>query len=116
MNNSIRGLFRYTIVISIFTPFSLLSISINYVPVFAQTSEEDWNSFTLQRINLRETPSIRSTILTVLDEEIVLKKYPNGCVLLPLKTIQGGYSAIMLFRVFYWAGFPELHLLFFNQE
>ncbi len=72
MNNSVRGLFRYTIVISIFTPFSLLSISINYVPVFAQTSEEDWNSFTLQRVNLRETPSIRSTILTVLDEEIVV--------------------------------------------
>ncbi len=72
MNNSVRGLFRYTIVVSILTLFFLLSISIHYVPVFAQTSEEVWNSFTLQRVNLRETPSIRSTILTVFDEGTVV--------------------------------------------
>ena len=72
MNNSVRGLFRYIIVISILTLFSLLTLSIHYVPVIAQTSEVVWNSFTLQRVNLRETPSIRSTILTVLDEGTVV--------------------------------------------
>lgn len=72
MNNSSRGLFIFITCTAALSFVILLSLFIEISPLQAQTSREQWDSFTLQRVNLRQRPSIRSSVQSVLDEGTVV--------------------------------------------
>ncbi len=72
MNNSSRGLFIFITCTAALSFVILLSLFIEISPLQAQTFREQWDSFTLQRVNLRQRPSIRSSVQSVLDEGTVV--------------------------------------------